>query len=175
LYVQMALTMLFGLLAGRERWVQRIPELMPRIRRLTWWALAIGPACGAGFTAIFELNREPGASPIKLLGSLCHWTSRPAMMIFYVLVVVRLAQRPAWQRRFAPIAAAGRMPLTSDLMRTLICTSLFDGCGFGLWGRSGPRPLWRSHSRSSSPSRFRGVCGGRAATSRVPSKGPGAG
>ena len=43
-YVSMALTMLIGLLAGRRRWVQRVPELMPEIKRLTWWALAPGLA-----------------------------------------------------------------------------------------------------------------------------------
>jgi uncharacterized protein len=60
------------------------------------------------------------------------------MMIFYVLTVVRLAQIPVWQRRFAPIAAAGRMPLTNYLMQTLIATAIFYGWGFGLWGRVGP-------------------------------------
>jgi uncharacterized protein len=137
-YVQMALTMLLGLLAGRERWVQRIPELLPRIRRLAWWALGIGLGCAAVSTAIFELNRTPGPSAIKWLGSLCYWTGRPAMMICYVLVIVQLTQRPAWLRRLAPIAAAGRMPLTNYLMQTLICTTLFYGWGFGLWNRVGP-------------------------------------
>ncbi len=137
-YVQMSLTMLLGLLAGRERWVQRIPQLLPRIRRLTWWALGVGLACAAVSTAIFEFNRTPGPSPVKWLGSLCYWTGRPAMMVFYVLVIVQLAQRPAWQRRLAPLAAAGRMPLTNYLMQTLLCTTLFHGWGFGLWGRVGP-------------------------------------
>ncbi len=40
-WVQMALTMLLGLLAGRRRWAQRIPELMPTIRRLHVWALVL--------------------------------------------------------------------------------------------------------------------------------------
>jgi len=137
-YVQMALTMLLGLLVGREGWVRRIPELLPPIRRLTGWALALGLVCGAAFTLVFEFNRTPGPSAIKMLGGLCYWVSRPAMMIFYVLVIVQLAQRPAWQARFAPIAAAGRMPLTNYLMQTLICTTLFNGWGFGLWGRVGP-------------------------------------
>jgi hypothetical protein len=33
-YVAMTLTMLLGVLAGRRRWAQRMPELMPQIRRL---------------------------------------------------------------------------------------------------------------------------------------------
>jgi uncharacterized protein len=137
-WVQMALTMLLGLLAGRLRWAQRIPELMPLVRRWTWVALAVGLTCGAAFTLIFQYNRTPGPSLIKLIGGLCYWVSRPAMMIFYVLVIVRLAQDPQWARRLAPIAATGRMPLTNYLMQTLICTSIFYGWGLGLWGSVGP-------------------------------------
>ncbi len=137
-WVQLSITMLLGMLAGRLQWVQRIPALMPQIRRLTWWSLGIGLACGAVFTLVFALNRSPEPSPIKLLGSLCYWLSRLAMMVFYVLVVVRLAQQAAWQRRLAPLALAGRMPLTNYLMQTAICTTLFNGWGFGLWGRVGP-------------------------------------
>ena len=137
-YVAMGFTMLLGLLAGRRRWVQRIPELMPQVRQLMWWALTVGLLCGAASSTIFALNRVPGPSAIKLLGSLCYNLSRPAMMIFYVLLIVRLAQLPAWQRRLSAFAAAGRMPLTNYLMQTLICTTLFYNWGFGLWDRVGP-------------------------------------
>jgi uncharacterized protein len=60
------------------------------------------------------------------------------MMSFYVLTIVRLAQLPAWQRRFQPIAMTGRMPLTNYLLQTLIATMLFYGWGLALWGRVGP-------------------------------------
>jgi uncharacterized protein len=139
-YVMMGTTLLIGVLAGRRRWVQRIPELLPQIRRLTGWALAIGLVCGAAFTLIFELNRVPGPSPIKVLGSVCYSLSRLSMMLCYVLVIVQLAQQARWQRWLAPLAIAGRMPLTNYLMQTAICVTLFNGWGFGLWMQVGPAP-----------------------------------
>ncbi|MCW5634179.1 MAG: DUF418 domain-containing protein [Rubrivivax sp.] len=137
-YVMLGMTMLIGVLAGRRRWVQRIPELMPRIRRFTWWALGIGLVCGVGFAVIFELNRAPGPSPIKLLGSICYSVSRLALMIFYVLVIVRVAQSERGRRWLAPWRAAGRLPLTNYLMQSAICLVLFQHWGFGLWLKVGP-------------------------------------
>jgi uncharacterized protein len=137
-YVMIATTMLLGMLAGRRRWVQRIPELMPQIRRLTIWALVLGLLLGAAFTVIFELNRTPGPSAIKMVGGLCYRLSRLSLMVFYILAIVRLAQHPAWLRAFGTLAAAGRMPLTNYLMQTLICVTLFNAWGLGFWGRMGP-------------------------------------
>jgi len=137
-YVMLAMTMMIGLLAGRRRWVQRVDELMPRIRRLMWAALALGLACGALATLIFELNRVPGPSLIKTLGSVSYGLSRLAMMIFYVLLIVRVAHTPGGRRWLAPFEAAGRLPLTNYLMQTAICITLFSGWGFGLWLKVGP-------------------------------------
>jgi uncharacterized protein len=137
-YVMLSMTMMLGVLAGRRRWVQRAAELMPQIRRLMWWALALGVGCGIAFTVIFELNREPGPSPIKVLGSVCFNLSRVAMMALYVLLIVRVAQHARGRRWLAPWALAGRMPLTNYLMQTAICLVLFQHWGFGLWMKVGP-------------------------------------
>lgn len=137
-YAQMGTTMLLGLLIGRNQWYRHIPELLPVIRRLQWWALAIGVVCSLAFGAVWQIERTPGPSALKVLGSITYVLSRLAMMTFYVLTIVRLAQRPEWQRRFAPLADTGRMPLTNYLLQTLICTALFYGWGLGLWGRVGP-------------------------------------
>ena len=137
-YATIGMTMLIGIYAGRKDWARRIPDLMPQVRRWMWWALLLGLACGAVFTIIFELNRTPGPSAIKMLGGLCYRLSRLALMVFYVLAIVRLAQLPVWQKRLAPLAAAGRMPLSNYLMQTAICITLFYGWGIGLWGQMGP-------------------------------------
>lgn len=45
-------------------------------------------------------------------------------MVFYMLSIVRIAQTSAGLPVLAPLAACGRMPLTSYLMQTLLCTTL---------------------------------------------------
>jgi len=137
-YVQMTTTMLIGFLVGRNGWVRRIPELMPWVKRLQWWALGVGVICALAFGILGELNRTPGPSPEKIVVSISYVLCRLGMMSFYVLTIVRLAQLPPWQKRFAPIAAAGRMPLSNYLLQTLIATTIFYGWGFGLWGKVGP-------------------------------------
>jgi uncharacterized protein len=137
-YVQMATTMLMGFVIGRNGWVYRIRELMPRVRQFQWRSLAIGLACSLIFGIVGQYTRAPGPSAAKMLVGVAYVLSRLGMMSFYVLTIVRLAQLPPWQRRFRPIAAAGRMPLTNYLMQTLIATFVFYGWGLGLWGRVGP-------------------------------------
>jgi len=137
-YVSMALTMMLGVLAGRRRWAQRIPELMPRIRRLTWVMLIVGMALSAVAQMIWQAHRVPGPSLIKTVAGLCYNLSRPMVMVFYVLLIVQLFQNDVLKPLFRPFALAGRMPLTNYLMQTLICTALFYHWGLGLWAQVGP-------------------------------------
>jgi uncharacterized protein len=137
-YVSMTLTMLIGVLAGRRRWAERIPELMPTIRRLGWVMLVVGLALSFTAQAIWEHHRTPGPSLIKTFAGLCYNVSRPMVMVFYVLAIVQLFQVAALRPLFRPFEAAGRMPLTNYLMQTALCTTLFYGWGFGLWAQVGP-------------------------------------
>jgi uncharacterized protein len=94
--------------------------------------------CSLTFGIVSQYTRAPGPSALKILVAIAYVLSRLGMMSFYVLTIVRLAQLPSWQRRFAPFAATGRMPLTNYLMQTVIATALFYGWGLGLWGKVGP-------------------------------------
>lgn len=137
-YVSMTLTMLIGVLAGRRRWAQRIPELMPQVRRLTWLTLVLGLALAGASEVIWQFHRTPGPSLVKTLAGLFYVLGRPLLMVFYVLAIVQLFHGGRWRPLFRAFAAAGRMPLSNYLMQTAICITLFYGWGFGLWGRVGP-------------------------------------
>jgi uncharacterized protein len=137
-YVSMTLTMLLGVLAGRRRWAERIPELMPQIRRLTWVMLVGGLLLSAVAQVIWANYRVPGPSLIKTFAGLCYNVSRPMVMVFYVLAIVQLFHKESLRPLFRPFELAGRMPLTNYLMQTAICTTLFYGWGFGLWAQVGP-------------------------------------
>jgi uncharacterized protein len=49
------------------------------------------------------------------------------------MAVVMLVCRRGWQ--LAPVAAVGRMALSNYLLQSVICTTLFYGHGFGLFGQ----------------------------------------
>ncbi|CAN5191604.1 DUF418 domain-containing protein [soil metagenome] len=138
-YTSVSVTMLMGVMIGRLGWARRIPELLPKIPRVQWGALALGLVCSAAFSTIFHYNHGvPGPSLIKMLGGFLYSLSRISMMVFYVTTLVRIAQTATGSRRLAPFAAAGRMPLTNYLMQTAICTTLFYHWGFGLWNTVNP-------------------------------------
>jgi uncharacterized protein len=137
-YLQMCTTMLLGLLAGRHRWIQDAQKHLTMIRRIQWWALGVGLVAGGVAVVARELSDPKAVSALDFAGGIGYRLSRVALMSFYIATIVRLAQVPDWQRRFAPIALAGRMPLTNYLAQTALGLTIFYGWGIGLWGKFGP-------------------------------------
>lgn len=136
-YAQVLTTMVLGLLIGRHQVLDRLPALMPRVVQVQRWALGIGLVCTGIYGLGHDLGDQPGASALRAVVGSSYVLARLALMTFYVLTVVRAMQHPRWQRRFAPFAAAGRMPLTNYLLQTAMCSILFYGYGFGLWNQVG--------------------------------------
>jgi uncharacterized protein len=137
-YVQFLATMLLGLMLGRSRFFQNSAQHLPLVKRVQWWTLAGGLATGVVY-GVWQATTTDYITPTpwRLVAGCCYILCRVLIMVFYVATIVRCVHNESWRRRLAPMAIAGRMPLTNYLMQTLIATTLFYGWGFGLWGRVG--------------------------------------
>jgi uncharacterized protein len=137
-YVLVFCTMLLGLILGRRHVLQNSGHFLPQVRLVQWWSLAGGLATGIVF-GVWQATTTDflTPTPFRLVAGLCFSVSRLLITAFYVATIVRCVHSDIWHRRFAPMAIAGRMPLTNYLLQTLIATALFYGWGFGLWGKVG--------------------------------------
>jgi uncharacterized protein len=66
-------------------------------------------------------------------GQYNYWASI-LVSLAWVGAVMLICQQPNHNRFTRPVAAVGQMALTNYLMQSLICTTLFYGHGFGLFG-----------------------------------------
>jgi uncharacterized protein len=128
---------LLGLALGRARVPERIAELMPRIRRLATRAAAIGVAANLIFVMFEDRAWAEASSSAEWISEIGFIIGGPTMMIAYAAGITVLLQAPGWARRLAPLAATGRMPLTNYLAQSVICTTIFNGYGLGLFARIG--------------------------------------
>ena len=136
-YSIFVVSMMLGLLAGRHRLIQWANDNVALIRRVQWWALAVGIAAGVAMAIAGRYTEPFVPSPAFVVQRTGYGVSRVALMIFYVATIVRLASHARWLPWLMPLAAAGRMPLTNYLLQSVLCTAIFYGWGLGLWGQVG--------------------------------------
>ncbi|RXJ02440.1 DUF418 domain-containing protein [Anaerobacillus alkaliphilus] len=60
------------------------------------------------------------------------------MSFFYISSITLLCQKELWLARLKFLAPVGQMALTNYLLQTVICIFLFNGYGFGFYGKVTP-------------------------------------
>jgi len=124
---------LIGFVAGAQRWFERNgADHLPLFHKLFGFgALAAAPPIVIGTLARLGILGRDHSFAVTLVVRVLEELGLAGQTAMYVAIVVILFQRPAWRRIFGVLAPVGRMPLTTYLMQSLICTSLFYGWGLG--------------------------------------------
>jgi len=130
---------LVGFNVGRRRVLERVHELIPRIRRAMPWLLLVGIAGNSMLVVGTVMNANPTSpSAWNLLGQLGSTFGAPALTLFYVSVIVVILHRPSGSPWLRALALPGRMALSNYILQSVICTLLFNGYGLGQYGRVAP-------------------------------------
>src|SRR6185295_12508623 len=98
-YSQLFATMLLGLILGRRRFFQDSADHLPLVRRVQWWALGIGLACGANYAAWQALTDDPITPTLWRMSAMMGYTlCRVLIMVFYVATLLRCVHNESWRR-----------------------------------------------------------------------------
>jgi uncharacterized protein len=140
--------LLLGMLAARHGVLSRLSGQNPSWLRRALGAALVWTAIGICFEicpiSFLESGREAAGwqdplfwSPRDYVISFLQESFVLANTVVYALVLVALYRRAGWAARLAPLAAVGRMTLTTYLLQSILSTTLFYGYGFALWGKVG--------------------------------------
>jgi uncharacterized protein len=131
---------LFGLWAWRAGVILNLAQYEPVLRRCRIWGLVVGVVGNTAVVAMLEIW-HPNPAELTREGYLVGIASSiavPALSLFYASSVLLLSREGTWRRVFRPFGSIGRTALSNYLLQSVICTTLYNSWGFGLFGKVGP-------------------------------------
>lgn len=151
-YVSILASFLVGLWAVKSGFLRRVidePKVTRRLLLVSVVAAGIGFANWQWANTLWPPPRPPAdyvpafpypyfqlATLRQFVRGFFNWASDgPA--IAYACLLLLAWQRPRGERFLRPLAAAGRMALTTYLTQSVVCTLLFYGYGLGWYGTVG--------------------------------------
>jgi uncharacterized protein len=151
-YVSILASFLVGLWSMKSGYLRRViddPRTTRRLLALALGAAAIGYARWHWADALWPRAQAPPnfvpafPFPYFQLEMLRQFVLRffdwatEGTAVAYACVLLLLWQRPRGERLLRPLAAAGRMALTTYLTQSIVCTLLFYSYGLGWYGSVG--------------------------------------
>jgi len=131
---------LFGLWVWRQGIVRNLSEHRDLLARCRRWGLIAGLPLNVAVAAIGEIWRPNpvGSDPLSFLQTVLGGVALPALSLCYACTVALAFENEQWRARLRPFGAVGRIALTNYLLQSVLCTTLYYGYGFGLYGKVGP-------------------------------------
>ena len=120
----------FGMYMGRRRILEDIANQAARWRARLPWVLGAALVVNVVYVISFRQGHVRSELLFLTLGG-------PLLCFVYVVGLGLLVGDAKWRMRLGTFAAVGRLSLTNYLMQSAICTTLFYGYGFGLYGQLG--------------------------------------
>lgn len=123
---------LLGLLAGRVKFFEKLPENRVLLQKI----LVIGLAASIVFNAIHHwLETSWLANLDFMIGAL-------GLSAAYISGLCLLSLNESGAKLLAPLGQVGRMALTNYILQSVLCSFIFNGYGLGLYEQVGAAGLW---------------------------------
>lgn len=124
---------LVGLIAGKTRFFHNLENQGPFLKRSLMITLPL--AIITKGILVYLLVSNPSGSWNYVFS----WgVGGPLLGFSYIGILLLVMQHPLGLKRLTIFAPVGRMALTNYISHSLICTTLFYGYGFALYGELGP-------------------------------------
>jgi len=123
---------LIGAWVGRNGWITRARDFLPRWRWMACWILPLGLALEGAATLLAESPLLPDWPHRKFLGGTLHLVAVPVLASGYVAALVAAYHGKLGKKLLAPFAACGRMALTNYLTQSFVIGFVLFGVGPGL-------------------------------------------
>ncbi len=122
---------LLGLLAGRVKFFEKLPENRALLQKI----LVVGLLVGMTFDIVHYFLEAPEVANLDFM------LSALGLSAAYIsaLCLLSLSQRGA--KLLAYLGQAGRMALTNYVLQSIICSFIFNGYGLGLYEKIGATGL----------------------------------
>ncbi|TVQ27485.1 MAG: DUF418 domain-containing protein [Spirochaetaceae bacterium] len=129
---------LIGTVIGRRGMLQNPSAHLDSWRKLLRTAAPIGIIGSAVYTWAHAMTVPLALNWPSFFQTLGVYVGGPALSLAYVACIVLFVQSESGKRLFTPVAAVGRYALSNYLFQSVVCTTLFYGYGFGLFGQVRP-------------------------------------
>jgi len=108
-----------------------------RSRRFYWWMACLGLSVGLPLTLLGVIRNQAHGWDLGCMfqGSIYNYWGSLGVSMGWIALVMLLCRSGRWPALQLRLAAVGQMALTNYLLQSLLCTTLFYGHGFGLFGK----------------------------------------